>query len=40
MYIKKIYISNVVENGKNMNYQFNNEQMFIICSNGIKIKYN
>ena len=29
-----------VENGKHMNYQYNSEQMFIICSNGIKIKYN
>ena len=36
---KKIYISSVVENGKYMNYQYNSEQMFIICSNRIKIKH-
>ena len=36
---KKIYISSIVENGKYMNYQYNSEQMFIICSNRIKIKY-
>ena len=40
MYIKKIYISSAVENGKFMNYQYNSSQMFIICSNKIKIKYN
>ena len=40
MYINKIHISDVVENGKYMNYQYNSEQMFIICSNRIKIKYN
>ena len=40
MYIKKIYISGAVKNGKYMNYQYNSEQMFVICSNGIKIKYN
>ena len=40
MYIKKIYISGAVENGKYMNYQYNSEQMFIICSNRIKIDYN
>ena len=40
MYIKKVYISGAVENGKYMNYQYNSEQMFIICSNRIKIKYN
>ena len=39
MYIKKIYISGAVENGKYMNYQYNSEQMFIICSNRIKIKH-
>ena len=43
MYIKEIYISSVVENAKYMNYQYNqynSEQMFIICSNRKKIKYN
>ena len=40
MYMKKIYISSTVENGKYMNYQYNSEQMFIIFSNRIKIKYN
>ena len=39
IYIKKIYISGAVENSKYMNYQYNSEQMFIICSNRIKIKY-
>ena len=40
MYIKKIYISSAVENGKYMNYTYNSEQMLTICSNRIKIKYN
>ena len=40
MYIKKVYISGAEENGKCMNYQYNSEQMFVICSNRIKIKYN
>ena len=40
MYIKKIYISGAVENGKYMNYQNNSEQMFIMCSNRIKINHN
>ena len=40
MYIKEIYISGAVENGIYMNYQNNSEQMSIICSNRIKIKYN
>ena len=30
MYIKKIYLSSAVENGKYMNYQYNSKQMFII----------
>ena len=37
MYIGKIYISSAVGNGKYMNYQYDSEQMFIICSNRIKI---
>ena len=40
MYIKQIYISSTVENGKYVNYQYNRKQIFIICSNRIKIKYN
>ena len=40
MYIKKICISSAVENGKYMNYQYFSEQIFIIFSNRIKIKYN
>ena len=28
-----IYISSAMENGKYMNYQYNSEQIFIICSN-------
>ena len=38
-HIKTIYINSPVENGKYMNYEYNSEQMFIICSNRIKIKY-
>ena len=30
MYIKKIYISGAVENGKYMNYQYNSEQFIIV----------
>ena len=40
MYIKKVYISGAVENGKYMNYLYNSDQMFIICSKEINIKYN
>ena len=40
MYIKKIYINSAEENGKYINYQYNKEQIFIICSNRIKIKEN
>ena len=40
MYIKEIHTSSTLENGKYMNYQYNSKQMFIICSNIIKIKYN
>ena len=40
IYMKKIYISSTVENGKYINYQYNSEQMFTIFSNRIKIKYN
>ena len=40
MYMKKIYISSTVENGKYMNYQDNSEQMFTTFNNKIKIKYN
>ena len=40
MYMKKIYISTTVENGKYMNYRYNSEQMFITFRNRIKIKYN
>ena len=40
MYLKKIYTSSKVENGKYMNYQYNSEQMFIIFSNRIKVENN
>ena len=33
-------ISSAVKNGKYMNYWYNSEQMFIVCSNRIKIKCN
>ena len=29
-----------MENGKYMNYQYDSEQIFIICSNRKNIKYN
>ena len=37
MILKGTYNSSAVENGKYMNYQNNSEQVFIICSNRVKI---